>query len=233
MKCSLVFTAYDRVDYFAQTMASWSQVRGFHDWVPVVFLEPSTKADRMEAIAKNAGARVVRNDRQRKQSNPWDAFNFGFEELGQDFVVLAEDDIVVAADILEYFHWIADTYAGTGIFSATAYSRNTDVHPIDYGRVLKAQQFSGLVWGTWSDVWAADMKNTWDHDYSSGQSTGTPTGWDWNLNLRIRGDRHCIHPRLSRSDHIGEYGEHVSPANFHVTRAGDFIPDMGPVEYYE
>ena len=41
--------------------------------------------------------------------NPWHAFNDGFAV--SDFVVLAEEDLIVSEDVLEYFAWCRACYA--------------------------------------------------------------------------------------------------------------------------
>jgi hypothetical protein len=228
VKTSLRFTAYNRPDYFAPVMTTWTRVRGYADWRPTVHLEPSPARAEMTRIAAAAGATVHLNPtRYGVLANPWHALDAAF--AAADFTVLAEDDVTVSTDVLEYFTWAADRYAADpGVLAVCAFTR-TD-HP-DPAAVHLDDRFCPLVWGTWSDRWP-ELADSWDFDYSSGRCDGTPSGWDWNINLRVAKGRLFVTPGQSRSDHIGQFnGTHMQPRDFPSSQARSFLPDRPPCDY--
>jgi hypothetical protein len=229
VKTRLVFTAYNRPDYFATVMDTWTRVRGFADWQPTVFLEPGPAQDEMTRIATEAGVAVKLNPLRRGVlTNPWNALHSAFF-TDADFAVLAEDDVTVSSDVLEYFHWAADRYAADpGVLAVCAFTRTDHSDP---AVVHLNDRFCPLVWGTWHDRWP-DLRDSWDHDYSSGLVDGTPSGWDWNINLRVANGRRFVTPGQSRSDHIGQFnGTHMQPQDFPSSQAVAFRPDRAPCDY--
>src|SRR5687768_3214764 len=109
MITELVFTAYNRPNYFRQVIESWNAVRNLQQWRVSVHLEPSEVQDEMINLAFNLNTSVdvlVNPERAGVLTNPWNALDSAFNR-GADFVVLAEDDVVVSQDILEYFEWSA------------------------------------------------------------------------------------------------------------------------------
>ncbi len=218
----LVFTANDRPYYFGPVMRRWAQVRGFNDWQPTVYLEPSRVQQQMVALATAAGATVSLNPTRRGVlSNPWYALDRAFEG-GAEFAVLAEDDVLVSDDILEYFTWAATQFADAQVLAVCACSFAPVCAPGHEQHTVRHKQFCPLVWGTWHDRWAGALRDTWDHHYDTGTPQAPQSGWDWNINLRVipggadRGvDWDIVSPIASRSTHIGEHmGTHTTPASF-------------------
>lgn len=218
------FTAYHRVEYFSESLASWNRVRGIDDCERVVFLEPSPYADLMIAAAREVSPKtlVTQNpERNGVLTNPWVAMDSAFAH-GSDFAILAEDDIIVSTDILEYFLW-AQWYfqEDLEVLAVCAFDSHLEtVEQFGAGDVTKQRWFSPLVWGTWSDRWSEKLRDTWDHDY-------THNGWDWHIRHGVmQEDMFCVFPRLSRSTHIGQYdGTHMQPSEFAQTQAGSFVED--------
>jgi hypothetical protein len=215
MNRRLVFTAYNRPCYFTPVMASWAQARGFGDWNPTVYLEPSSQRPTMAAIAGNHGATVVVNPhRLGVLHNPWNALNTAFSN-GADFVVLAEDDVLVSDDVLEFLRWASVRFKTQHVLAACACSQEPTSSPTQANHVTIHRRFNALVWGTWRDRWDNVLRDTWDHDYSSGTPDAPQSGWDWNINLRVMADWYIASPVASRSQHIGEFGGiHMQPAAF-------------------
>jgi len=221
----LVLTANDRPYYFQPVLDSWRTARGFTDWSPTVFLEPSPVRESMARLATSAGIEVHLNTQCRGVlRNPWHALNTAFTD-GADFTVLAEDDVLVCDDILDMFTWAAARFADDHVLAVCACSMQPDVDPADTNTVIRHRWFNPLVWGTWTDRWTQVLRDTWDHDYSSGTPHAPQSGWDWNINLRIMNDWSIAGPLASRSTHIGEYGgTHMQPAQF----AGSVAPTFRP-----
>lgn len=227
----LVMTAFNRPTYFRDVCDSWWRARHFEAWHPRVHLEPSVHAAEMAVIAVGSGWNVTLNaERHGVLHNPWTAFDAAFTD-GADFVVLAEDDVVVSDDVLEYFDWAAESYRDEpDVLAACAWTQATGEHlREDVGGTQTG--FSPLVWGTWRDRWEGILRDTWDHDYSTGEN-GQHAGWDWNINLRVGHGSKFVYPEVTRSDHIGEYGGiHMTSAMFHTSRAPAFTSHHEPQQW--
>lgn len=110
------------------------------------------------------------------------------------FAVLAEEDIEVADDVVEYFTWAREVYRDDPSVLAVC------AHVKDSGRgedeVIRAPWFSPLVWGTWADRWENLLAGPWQ---------GYQDSWD-ALVRTVRYERGlvCVFPARSRSLHFGE-----------------------------
>lgn len=234
MNRRLVFTAFRRPAYFADVLDHWSRVRGFADWQPTAFIEPSDVADQMAEIAADAGVAVHRNTVRRGiAGNPFHALDSAFSG-GADFVVLAEEDEVVSTDALEFFTWASDTFAASNVLTVCAASLAPTASPEQEHHVTLSGTFCSQLWGTWAGRWAEILRPTWDHNYSS-RSPGGPsheTGWDWNIYRRCVPGFRVVHPVASRSNHIGRFdGAHTTEANFAGTQLPTYIHHRPPGEY--
>ena len=228
MTKAIGFTLFDRVDYLKETLKSWSFVRGIENFDIYFFVEPSDKIEQVidiisyfEQITK-AKVSIIKNSKKLGcAKNTWQVFDVLFDTY--DFVILAEDDIKVSKDVLEYFD------ATESIFneddSVAVISANTKWHTDDPSLVVREKAFNGLVWGTWKKYWTSYIKDTWDFDYSSGN--GEKSGWDWNLTLRVLPNNNLvsINPHVSRSEHIGVNGIHCSEDIFDLTKSPSFNDD--------
>jgi hypothetical protein len=229
----LIFTAYNRPHYFDQVLRSWAGVRGVSDWKPTVHLEPSAQQAQMARLAQaHLGADVRTNPRKLGVlENPFQALDTAFAT--DEFVVLAEDDVTASDDILEYFTWAAATFRNDhNILAVCACSKDTQASPDDEYTVAASKAFDPLIWGTWHDRWATTLRATWDHDYSSGTPEAPQSGWDWNINLRVIGERWVAKPYASRSNHIGRRdGTHTTVFTFPGTVSPTFRPHRPPGPY--
>lgn len=197
-------------------MDSWRRARSFYDWCVVVRLEPSPHLQaHLDIISEldHEKLRVVVNPKvYGVLHHPW----VGFEDLFHmnDFVVRAEDDLPVSTDILEYFEWAAETYyLDPDIATVLAFTKEDG--PAD--EVIRQERFNPWIWGTWHDRWNDFIRDSWDHDYSTGG--GAHSGWDWNLDKRIIPalDKKNLSPRASRVQNIGAYGVHGTPDNLQTS----------------
>lgn len=232
MNLRLVFTANDRPGYFRDVMAAWQNVHGFSDWQPTVFLEPGRRWEQMCDIAHAAGAAVRLNPhRFGVLSNPWHALNTAFTD-GADFTVLAEDDLLPSTDILDMFAWAA-SLTDHRVIAVCAASLAPAARPDQQHHLTLSGTFCSQIWGTWPDRWTAHLRDTWDHDYSTG-TDGAEAGWDWNIYRRLipaNGWR-VAHPVASRATHIGEHGGvHTTPASFPASQLPTFAQHRPPGRY--
>lgn len=229
MNRELVFTGFNRPGYLRESIASWNQCDGILDWDAWFLLEPSNVQDQMIAEFRNLEAAsingVVNDHRLGVLRNPYTALKSSFD-AGSEFTVLAEDDIVVSSDTLNYFEWAMREYEDDkSVLAVLAFSRN-NLHdsPEDRSSVARTKVFCPLVWGTWHDRWRDLVGPNWDLDYTSGNPDGSEAGWDWNMmRVAVREDKDFIYPAWSRSNHIGLYGgTHTSPASFPESQAETF-----------
>ena len=115
---AVLLTAFDRPHYLAPVLDSWAQVRGLPDWHLRVAVEPSDVRGEVvalvEAFVRRTGhpdTEVVLNPtRLGVLENPYVHLDALFA-AGHDFVVRAEDDLLVGDDVLELFAHVATTYA--------------------------------------------------------------------------------------------------------------------------
>jgi hypothetical protein len=227
-KKAIVFTAFDRVDYLKQTLESWSKVRSIQEYDIYFKVEPSDRTDEVCDIINDFAEKIgniinvnINNKVMGCAANTWFALDKTFEEY--EFVILAEDDIMVSEDVCEYFNYLENKYRDD--LSVGTISASGERPEFDPSKVLRVSGFQGLIWGTWRNVWLNYFKDTWDWNYSSGN--GGPSGWDWNLNLRVMPRNHlfCIVPHTARSLHIGVNGLHSNEEIFDGTQTKSFKND--------
>ena len=226
----------DRPHYLEQALASWAGVRGLNRWHVVFRVEPGQVTpfvvDQIKEFVVSTGLTdyeiIVNPTRLGVLHHPW----VGFEHLfvNYDFVVRAEDDLLVSEDILEFFEWASVTYLGhPGVTTVVAY---TDEEGLDYG-VRKACWFSPLVWGVWRQTWADVLRDTWDHDYSTNNGVpGVNSGWDWQIaRIYTSAGLTSVFPTSSRVDNIGVHGVHSTIETY--ARSPSFVMSRPQGAYTE
>lgn len=234
---ALFFTAYDRPDYLRQTLRSWESVRGIQDWHVVFRVEPSERQHEIrdlfqvfaETMMLPSYEIIINEHRLGVLEHPYVGFNELFQRF--NFVVRAEDDLLVSDDILEYFSWAAEEYEhDIDVATINGFSKLSGT---DSG-VFRQQRFNPWIWGTWKYVWDRLLEPTWDHDYSTFNGVpGVESGWDWNIDTRLLAQNgySCIYPRNSRVQNIGLWGVHGTPDN--LLTAASFKPVYGTQDYRE
>lgn len=237
MKKAIFLTAYNRPQYFKKVLASWKNVRGIEDWDIFVQIEPNAFADEQElevylAFRDHPSVEVLVNPQiYGVLHNPWVGFERLFMQKNYSFVLRAEDDLVVSADILEYFNWASEKFQNnTKVAAIIGY---TDECGSDPSAARMTEGFGPWVWGTWDDRWEGLLGPTWDHDYSTyNGEPGNQAGWDWNINTRIYPQHHLrsVVPTLSRVHNIGVSGVHAIPSEYHTSLS--FSEDHGEQDYH-
>lgn len=212
-----------RPDYLARTLRSWSAVRGEPELTFSCEPGPPSSAE----MCGQYGTVVRHDEHLGPVLNTAFALAFGFTEA--DFVICTEEDVVVSADVLEYFAWASGAYRDArDVAAVCAYSLAGSGDP---ATVTRQQAFSALCWGTWADRWE-QMLSEW----GGMPEMGNPDAWDRRLLARqVARGRRFIVPCASRSQHIGESGLNSSagPDWYARTRAATFSEDHGPQAYRE
>lgn len=237
---AVAFTAFNRPRYLAETLASWERARGIDGTHLVFRCEPGCPevADMCDAVAF-APRTVIRNPRRLGVlANPWHALNSAFT-LGAGFAVLAEDDLIVSADVIEYLTWCAERYRDDpGVLAVTTHQREEQpgglagVRAADWG---DPDGWHFWVWGTWRDRWERLLRPEWDFTYEENGGGPAQRGWDWKIRnhwVTCKGMR-VIAPSLSRSQHIGRDGIHASADQFEELASRCFVSDVPPQRYQE
>lgn len=227
----VAFTANDRLDCMRQALESWSKVRGVGNAMLLFRVEPGNQEMlRLCGEASDFAGEVMVFENAEKYGelgNPWHAIDTAFT-FG-DFVILAEDDDLVSTDVLEYFAWCRDYYAGhTNILTVNAFRHHGGEVPDD--AVQQTAGFTSWIWGTWQDRWHGLLRNDWDFDYRH-------RGWDWRIIDHWLGSMgyKTVQPGASRSQHIGVDGVHFRSerGDFERLRSTCFTEDRPPVTYKE
>ena len=138
-----------------------------------------------------------------------------FDDPGVAALVVNDEDILPADDILEYYAWALDRFgADPRVLLVNAHSRCgqgwdgpqvRDSADADPGVVRLAPYFNAWSWATWRDRWESTILPQWDWDGSSAR-VGTDGGYDWNMALRTIAGWLAVIPDASRSEHIGDEG---------------------------
>lgn len=214
MKTSIVFTAYQRPHYLKQTLASWADVRGIESVDLHLLLEPSDRRAEMLDVIMTSGHSITVELNEHRLGvlvNPWTALNTVLNHSTTDFVILAEEDVIVSQDVLEYFTAAAARSGPDTALGVCAFSERPSGDP---SATYLDSHFSPLVWGTWRENWYRYLRDTWDKDYSTHNGIpGVEAGWDYQF-VRISHQTQLpfVHPEVSRSKHIGQFeGAHTTP----------------------
>jgi hypothetical protein len=239
----VAFTVNNRPAYLRETLDSWSRVRGIGDAYLLFQCEPGCPEAEDECCAAGFASRAVRVNRQRRGvlANPWQALESAFAlPVGSDFVILAEEDLVVSPDVLEYFTWAQRYRDDPSVLGVTTHQHEErpgglpGAAPADWS---DPGRWHFWVWGTWRDRWERLLRDSWDTTYEENGGGPSQRGWDWKFrNLLVTGKgMRMIAPSLSRSQHIGRHGgSHCSPADFDVVASRCFAgPDVPPQDYQE
>lgn len=234
MTLTVAFTVNNRPRYLTEALASWSQVRGIEKAHLLFRCEPGCPeaVDLCEAVDFAPRTVVVSPRRLGVLAAPWHALDGAFA-AGARFAVLAEDDLTVSTDVLEYFTWCMERWQqDKDVLAVTTHQHQEQpggppgVRAADW---RNPDSWHFWVWGTWAGRWEKHLRADWDFTY-------THKGWDWRIRdhwVLERGMR-VLAPSLSRSQHIGEHGgTHASPAQFGALRSRCFTQDVPPQDYQE
>lgn len=200
----VVVMAGGRSDYLQQTLRSWAMVDGIEEVEFVISCNP----DADPGVVLHTGpqhARIVMHEWWSELRHPWEAREDGFVN-GHDVVVCADDDIVVAPDVLRFFQYTYDHFAFAPPFLAACAYHNYDGgvedgigHRID----LRSDFTTGVSMVVY-DKWVKYLRDDWDFDYRR-------RGFDWVIRDQIVPENGlmCAFPAISRGQHIGRIGAHV------------------------
>lgn len=199
-----------REKYLRHTLDSWRRVRGIED-VSLIFCvepEPNFPLDSFSRWVEQeflCRTEVWPNQvRLNTLKNTKLAFERGFQQ-GADFTVLAEEDIEVATDVLEYLTWAKDNYRDDqDVITVCAHAKEGTGEP---WQVTRASWFNPLVCGTWPDRWEHFIEPQWGIPREFTPAVANDyQAWDLNLRHLIHSaGKYSVFPVVSRALHIGEF----------------------------
>jgi hypothetical protein len=193
-----------REKYLRQALASWGRARGIGDWHLLFCLEPCRRVFPVTEFTQwvsraFASAEVhVNSEWLRCAGNTRQAMSMAFAR-GAGFAILAEEDVLVSTDVLEYFSWARDAYADDRqVLTVCAHAKQAEGGGAETD-VVRSGWFNPVIWGTWRDRWHDSVGPGW------GLLGGALESWDANLRRQIvEAGQVSIFPVRSRSLHIGE-----------------------------
>jgi hypothetical protein len=155
------------------------------------------------AAAFPAATAIVHPKRLGVLANPHAALARAFAD-GATFAVLAEEDIVIGDDVLEFLEHGAAAYRDdASVLALCAFSRLPAPQPTD---AVGSGRFSPWVWGTWDDRWHDVLGASW-FDAARAPVPGAGNGFDYGIERTMAATgRRVVIPLASRSDDIGQYG---------------------------
>lgn len=225
MKPVIVLPVYSRPHYLARVLASWRNVRGIEGSCMIWRCDPGypevvrlLERDRPRCD----GEVIVNESRLGNDQNMLAALTAGFA-TGADFVIAAEDDVLVSSDLLEYMLAMRDACAeDKSVLAVTAWQDAAPGPPDEVQRV--AWFFGGACWGIWRDRFD-EVRDGWP---PSGR------GYDRHLwETCQRTGRVCIQPAATRCKNIGETGTGGTWSFRETWERQQFSPDIPPQSYRE
>lgn len=214
---AVVLTAYNRPEYLRQVLESWANVHGIQRWDFIISIDWSEDTHLIEDVVadfydKIPNLIIITHPKNLGVlKHPLEIMDYLFEEFGYEFIVRAEDDLVVSDGVLEYFE-IAKHSFNSVMSIATVHAHSEDEEG-ELNKVYKEIRFNPWLFGTWKHKWDI-LRNNWDQDYSTYDTVpGNRSGFDWNFNLRVypRYVLYGLYPEVSRVKNIGAYGVHGTP----------------------
>jgi glycosyltransferase involved in cell wall biosynthesis len=215
----ICIVAYNRPNYLRQVLSHLAAAEGIEKHTTYFSIEPSDSGvvELAQSFAASKQNIVHVNDQVLGcHANIQRAMKAAFE-LG-DFVVLVEDDIILAQDSLQWLSFARKTYANDpSVFSVSTYGDSCHVgdschfEQSSVGKdmnfaLAKRRHFTPWGWGLWRDRFEEFADNY--------------VGWDMQMNFQVdmadaisgtvdhsrpglRQDRFEVFPVLSRSNNIG------------------------------
>ena len=203
---------YRRYKYTKQVLQHLAECKGIDKYMVLVNCEPGFPD--IADMAKNfPGLKtdvVVHPEKLGCNRNIYFSLERGFAQ--SDYVIMVEDDILLAKDALEFFEYCRTNYEDNPyVYTVAAYNQ-FECEPEQHHTLYRLKWFTPWGWATWKSRWeeAGGMKTSWDWEAKR-------ASWDATLNHFLRKDRVEIRPRLGRSQNIGgEMGTWVPNPEWHA-----------------
>lgn len=215
MKPIIAVPVYNRPHYVGPALESWANVRGIEGAHMIYRCEPGFP-EMVDLLGLFPEAEVVVNEHQLGNDQNMKAAVETAFATGAEFVIAAEDDVLVSADLLEFMAAMRDRYADDQQVLAVTAWQDQPPGPLD--EVRRSEWFwGGACWGMWRDRW----------EQVSGDWPPSGSGYDGYLWGVCRSqNRVTIQPMATRCKNIGEYGVNTQGGFEPVWEAQQFTPDL-------
>lgn len=203
-------TLYRRYGYSKAVLEALTRCDGVDSYLILLHVDPGcTEVEELAASFPLPRKQVVINrTRLGCNGNIFGALSHGFSVA--HYVILLEDDVVPARDLLRFFEHCDRRYRDdSSVLGACAYNREMPPRSA-WHQLTRRPWFTPWGWATWRDRWQ-EMAAKWPHDATA------EVVWDGVVNHEVRGDRCLVCPRLARSQNIGaEGGEYCPGPQWHA-----------------
>lgn len=237
MKINIAISAYNRPEYSQRSLAAIFGAKGFSLDKYKIFCvidcyeDGSYNQDVLNVYTSFGITPIVVGEKHGCNYTVKKALDLAWADE-PDFVLMLEDDIIIADDALLYIEWAAEKYKGDtsvrtiGLWkSKNGWDFNKPLSKSELFKVHEQVWFTCWGWGTWNEQWK-EISNTW----TTG-SDSHDTSWDVVMYSHL-GDRKEVVPSISRAYNCGEFnGTHRGRAWPGITSAGLVDPD-GPINYW-
>eukprot|EP00026_Physarum_polycephalum_P007989 Phypoly_transcript_08062.p1 GENE.Phypoly_transcript_08062~~Phypoly_transcript_08062.p1 ORF type:complete len:438 (+),score=69.05 Phypoly_transcript_08062:114-1427(+) len=198
--------ACNREDYLKTTLAHLFNIRPSAEDFPIIVSQGCGHADVANMLRENYGDTVVALQHHRKQGIlPYFAIaqHYGwalkqiFSVMNFEAVIIVEDDLQISVDFFNYFIALYPILrADPSLYCISSWNDNgMDDVVNDPKAVHRTEVFPGLGWMMTKSLWN-EIGNLWPEKY-----------WDeFMREPRIRKDRSCLFPEISRNRNIGQRG---------------------------
>jgi hypothetical protein len=240
-------TAFDRPEYLKPVLRALDVAAAAHLDETVYLLarvDPSGKQDEQLELLDNVAhcyPIVCVNDMvlgcpENTRLAVLKAFDFGQDEVEENFVLHMEEDFLISPDALELAIWMRDRYASDPDVLAVALHSPDLPASGEYLSVWRESDWPRCqVWGTWIDRWEEHIMPNWVPPDKNWHLNGWGVHWQTHIATApwdsreppsANGRWYQPRPRLSRVKHIGERGTHTTPANFLLNAPQLFAADV-------
>lgn len=210
MKLIITMTAYRRVGYTRQVLEALSKCVGIEDCMLYANCEPGYPAiHKMLAAWDSCPSCIARNSTRLGLNRNSLAVMTRAHSAKPDGIIHIEDDTVLSPDALDYYRWGLENYGDhPAVFSIAGYNKPKKQPTDDVKHQVRFRKWF-TCWG-----WAVTYKRLCQ--ILAGWSSVNPKSFAWHVNLKIRNDRHEMHPQLSRVQNIGyQHGENGRSAKWY------------------
>ena len=203
-KIAIALPAFNRLDFLKEVLLHLRQCEAKERMLLVTSEEPDQGSGVHSLLQSIDWIEVKRHVNPRILKSVYNvpnAINLAFHY--SDKVIVLEDDVVPARDMLLYFEALLKKFEKANpIVSISAYNKTVmkpEVEKINH--IHESPSFTRWGWATWKDRW-----NSFIPDFS-------PRSTSWAIEFNLFRQKHGmmeIKPEISRCNNIGSRGVHVT-----------------------
>ncbi len=203
-KIAIALPTFNRFDFLKEVLEHLRQCEAKERMLLVTSEEPDQESGVHSLLQSIDWIEVKRHVNPRMLKSVYNvpnAVNLAFNYA--DKVIVLEDDVVPARDMLLYFEALLKRFEKEKkILSISAYNKTVMKPEADrINQIQESPSFNRWGWATWKDRWISFIP-----DFS-------PRSTSWSIELNLFRQKHGlmeIRPEISRCNNIGSRGVHVT-----------------------